>query len=140
MSKRRFTTAQIEELSKNKYVSKCSDKSITFSNEFKVLAVKKYYEEGCGAKIIFEEAGFNIETIGKNNPKRCLYCWRKIYNSKGEDMLKVETRGKHNKGRQSKIKNLTDADKIKRMEIEIAYLKAENDFLVKLRAAKKRLN
>ena len=37
------------------------------------------------------------------------------------------------KGR-PKTKGLTDTDKIKRLKIEVAYLKAKNDFLVKLRA------
>ena len=129
MSKRRFSEDQIKELLDNPNISCCSDKSITYGNEFKVLAVKKYYEEGYSAKMIFEEAGFNIATIGKNTPKRCLYCWKKIYKSKGEDRLKVETRGKYSSGGRPKTKGTSDADKIKRLEIENAYLKAENDFL-----------
>jgi transposase-like protein len=138
MSKRRLTTAQITELSQNKNVSKCSAKSITYSKAFKVLAVKKYYEEGYSSRMIFEEAGFDRQLIGLNVPDGCLNRWRKIYKSKGEDRLKVETRGKHSKSGRPKTRGVTDADKIKRMKIEIAYLKAENDFLVKLRAVKKR--
>ena len=138
MSKRRFSEAQIKELLANPNISRCSDKSISYAKEFKILAVKKYYEEGCSAKMIFNEAGFDIASIGITTPKRNLYCWKKIYKSKGEDRLKAETRGKHNLGGRPKTKGVSDADRIKRMEIEIAYLKAENDFLVKLRAAKKR--
>ena len=138
MSKRRFSEAQIKELLANPNISRCSDKSITYNKEFKILAVKKYYEKGYNAKMIFKEAGFDIASIGINTPKRCLYCWRKIYKSQGEDRLKAETRGKCSLGGRPKTKGVSDADKMKRMEIEIAYLKAENDFLVKLRAAKKR--
>jgi transposase-like protein len=138
MSKRILNEDQIKELLANPNVSRCSNKSITYSKAFKVLAIKQYYEEGYNSKMIFEEAGFNIETIGRDNPKRCLYGWRKIYKSKGEDRLKIETRGKHRQGGRPKTRGVTDNDRIKRMEIEIAYLKAENDFLVKLRAAKKR--
>jgi transposase-like protein len=138
MSKRILNEDQIKELLANPNVSRCSNKSITYSKAFKVLAIKQYYEEGYNSKMIFEEAGFNIETIGRDNPKRCLYGWRKIYKSKGEDRLKIETRGKHGQGGRPKTRGVTDNDRIKRMEIEIAYLKAENDFLVKLRAAKKR--
>ncbi len=134
MSKRRFTEAQIAELSKNKNVSKCSAKSITYSKEFEVLAVKQYYE-GSSAVSIFEEAGFNVGLIGKEIPRSSLTRWRKIYNLRGTGRLSVETRGRSGRPRKTV---LNDAERIKRMEVEIAYLKAENDFLAKLRAAKKR--
>ncbi len=138
MSKRIFSEDQIKELLDNPNVSRCSDKSITYSKEFKVLAVKKYYEEGYSSRMIFKEAGFNIVDIGKDTPKNCLSSWKRTYKTKGIDKLMIETRGKHHRGGRPRTKGLTDAEKIKRMKIEIAYLKAENDFLVKLRAAKKR--
>lgn len=138
MSKRRFTEAQISELSKNKNISKCSDKSITYNKEFKILAIKKYYEDGYSSGMIFKEAGFDRQIIGKDSPEVCLQRWRTTYNIKGLERLNSETRGKHHKGGQPKTKGLSDADRIKRLEIENAYLKAENDFLAKLRAAKKR--
>jgi hypothetical protein len=137
MSKRIFTTADIKELSKNKNVSKCSDKSITYSKHFKVLAVKKYYEEGYSPSMIFNEAGFDVKLIGKDVPSDCLHRWKKIYNNKGKDALNIETRGLSSAGRLRRKWN-SEAEKIEYLEIEIAYLKAENDFLVKLRAAKKR--
>lgn len=136
MGKRRFTEAQIIELSKNKNISKCSEKSITYGNNFKVSAVKKYYESGYSPKMIFKEAGLDLALIGRNAPEECLQRWRKVYNKKGIQKLNIETRGKG--GGRPKTKWLTDADRIKRLEIENAYLKAENDFLAKLRAAKKR--
>lgn len=138
MSKRRFTTAQIIEMSQNKNVSRCSDKSITYSKEFKVAAVKKYYEEGLSPIMIFEEAGFSRQLIGPDSPDACLHRWRTVYKTKGENYLNSETRGVHHHGGPPKIKGISDVDRIKRLEIENAYLKAENDFLVKLRAAKKR--
>lgn len=138
MSKRIFNEAQIKELLANPNVSRCSDKSISYSKEFKVSAMKKYHEEGYSPKMIFEEAGFDIITIGKKTPKRCLAGWKRIYNARGIDRLKIETRGKRNKGGKPRIKKFSDKERMERMEIEIAYLKAENDFLAKLRAAKKR--
>ena len=59
MSKRIFNEDQIRELLANPNVSRCSDKSITYSKTFKVLAVKKYYEGGYSPNVIFKEAGFN---------------------------------------------------------------------------------
>ena len=138
MSKRRFTEAQIKELLANPNVSRCSNKSITYSKEFKLLAIKKYYEEGYNTRMIFEEAGLDQRLVGLEASKTCLVRWRRVYKIKGAQGLVVENRGKHRQGGRPKTKGVTDNDKIKRMEIEIAYLKAENDFLVKLRAAKKR--
>jgi hypothetical protein len=137
MSKRRFTKEQIEELLKNKNVSKCSEKSITYSKEFKIFAVKRY-DEGLTATEIFKEAGFDLFLIGEGIPKCRVGSWRKVCSTKGISKLNIETRGKSKGGGRPKTKGLTDADRIKRLEIENAYLKAENDFLVKLRAAKKR--
>ena len=138
MSKRRFTTDQIMELSKNKNVARCSDKSITYAKEFKLRALKLYQEQGCSAVMIFKEAGFDTSLLGENLPYDCLLRWRKRLVTGGVTGLNTETRGKSGKGGRPKTKGVTDTDKIKRLEIENAYLKAENDFLVKLRAAKKR--
>jgi transposase-like protein len=138
MSKRRLSTNQIKELLTNKNVENCSDRSITYNKEFKVWAVNKYYEEGYSPRMLFEEAGFDISIVGEDTPGFSLQRWRKEYQTRGIDSLKSERRGQGNRGGRSKTKGLTDADRIKRLEIENAYLKAENDFLAKLRAAKKR--
>jgi hypothetical protein len=137
MSKRKLTDEQISELLKNENVARCSAKSISYSKSFMIAAVHKYNEGSCATQI-FKEAGFDLSVIGKHGPDDRLHCWRKIYKTKGADRLRIETRGKHHGGGRPRTIDLTDADKIKRMSIEIAYLKAENDFLAKLRAAKKR--
>jgi transposase-like protein len=134
MSKRRFTKEEIEILSKNENVSKCSEKSITYSNLFKIKAVKEY-KEGKSSRDIFTEAFFDLRMIGKDSPGEHLKQWNKICKTKGLDCFKKETRGRgKGGGRPKKPKDLTDTDKIKRLEAEVAYLKAENDFFMKLRA------
>ncbi len=138
MSKRRLTENQIKDLLANSNVENCSDRSITYNKEFKVWAVNKYYKEGYSPRMIFEEAGFDVSIIGEDTPGFSLQRWRKEYQIRGIDSLKFERRGQGNLGGRPKTKELNDKDKIKRLEIENAYLKAENDFLVKLRAAQKR--
>lgn len=135
MSKRIFTKEQIEELSKNKNVERCSNKSITYAKDFKIRAVKQYYDEYLTPQEIFIQAGFNLETIGRENPRYCLSEWKKIFQNKGINALKTETRGIT--GRPKKFKDKSDKDKIERLEATVAYLKAENDFLAKLRAKRK---
>jgi len=137
MSKRRFNELQILEILGNPHVAKCSEKSISYSKEFKQLAVKKY-QEGMSAREVFIEAGFNLPLIGEDVPDSRMGRWRAVFEARGPNGLAIETRGRHHGGGRPKTKGLTDADRIKRLEIENAYLKAENDFLAKLRAARKR--
>jgi transposase len=138
MNNRSFSAEQIADLLKNSNVTKCSAKTISFSPAFKVRAIKQS-EEGFSAVRIFKEAGFDLDIIGQNTPKGRVKDWRGVCKTKGIDALKTENRGLAKglrKGR-PKIKGVTDADRIKRLEIEVAYLKAENDFLARLRAQRK---
>lgn len=138
MSKRRFLPEQIQELLSNSNVTKCSEKAISYNKDFKIEAVRQFKEEGKTANQIFRAAGFNLNTIGEHTPEYRLKDWRRIYKIKGEIGLRKESRGRG--GGRPKTKGLTDADRIKRMEAEIAYLKAENSFLAKLRAKRAESN
>src|SRR3989344_3864022 len=122
MSKRIFNEEQIEEISKNKNVARCSDKSVTYHKDFKIGAIKKYYQ-GMSAKEIFKEAGFDVNILGKDAPRYRVRDWRKTFKTKGTRGLSIEAR---------------DKEKIKDLELQISYLKAENDFLAKLRAGKRK--
>jgi transposase-like protein len=136
MSKQMFTQQQIEKLLANENVLRCSPKSVTYTKQFKTRAIH-LYQQGLFPVEIFTQAGLDSNLIVKNQPKECLRRWKTIAKRNGLDGLS-EVRGKNSKkGGESKTKDLTDADKIKRMEIEIAYLKAENDFLAKLRAKRR---
>ena len=121
-------------LRNNGNVDKCSNKAITYNKEFKIRAIKQYNEEGKTANQIFREAGFDLNVIGKHIPKDCLKRWRRIFKMKGGDGLQAEMRGKTKGGRKLKVKWSSEKDRIKWLETKIAYLKAENDFLAKLRA------
>ncbi len=135
MSKRIFNQQQINEMLNNNNIIKCSDKSITYSKDFKIKAVAQYCE-GMSAKDILKQAGFDLAVIGKDTPKRCLMRWLKIFRKRGAEKLSTDGRGKEKgvgMGR-PKLKGITDAEKIKKLELTVAYLKAENDFLIKLQA------
>jgi len=131
MSKRIYTKEQIERLSENKNIARCSERSITYDCNFKISAVK-LYEQGLTPTEIFAEAGLDTKIIGRKTPRECLKRWNRLYRAKGNGRLATETRGRG--GGRPKTENLSDADKIKRLEVKVAYLKAENDFLAKLRA------
>lgn len=131
-----FNPEQIKDLLKNKNVKRCSPTSIAYNNDFKVRAVKQYYEDGCSPNIIFKEAGFDIDIVGRDKPAWCLSRWRRKYNNKGEPGIIEDNRGS-NGGRKAKMKYKSDSEKIKYLETKIKYLDAENDFLAKLRGLKR---
>ena len=137
MSKRIFSEEQIRELLQNSNVERCSEKSITYHKDFKISAVKKY-QEGLPPLEIFKQAGFNLDIVGREKPSWCLYGWRKVFRDKGAKELSIETRGRSKGGGRPKTNWSNEKEKIKYLETQVAYLKAENDFLAKLR--KKSLN
>ena len=113
-------------------------KQIKYSGEFKIKAVKQY-EEGLTPKEIFLMNGFDLTTVAKNIPKDSLSRWNKTYREHGEQGLAEDGRGKSKGGgRPKKPKFKDDKEKITYLELQVTYLKAENDFLIKLRAQKKK--
>ena len=130
----KFTNEECLELLKNPNVIKCSNKAITYSKEFKLKAVKQYTDEGMSSNDIFRLAGLSSVVIGKDTPKDRISDWKRLYRLYGEEGLVTDRRGKHGNGGRPTTKNLTEKEKLERLEAQVAYLKAENDFLRRLRA------
>lgn len=63
MSKLTFSEKDIETLSKNPSVLRVSDKSITYSDDFKRYFIEEYLQ-GKLPRVIFKKAGFDTEIIG----------------------------------------------------------------------------
>jgi len=131
MSKRIFSSEEQQQLKNNPNVERCSTKSITYTTAFKKRAVA-LYERGTTATDIFKESGFNLDLIGRRQPKNCLQRWRTRVKEVGVSGLK-DTRGENAKGKKSQVRN-TETDRMKWLEAEVKYLRAENDFLARLRA------
>jgi transposase-like protein len=132
MNRRTFNQEQRVVIENNSSVQKCSDTTITYTKEFKLKALKQY-EEGISPTEIFREAGFEMQLIGAETPRRSIGRWREIYRIKGMGGIETDARGRT--GRPKKKWN-TNTEKIQYLEAQVAYLKAENDFLAKLRAKK----
>ena len=114
-------------------MERCSAKSITYSTTFKAHAVAQY-ERGATSREIFKEAGFDIDLIGRKQPKCCLQRWRTRVKKAGDVGL-IDTRGE-NARRRKRIPHNTETDRMKWLEAEVKYLKTENAFLAKLRATR----
>ena len=100
-----------------------------FTKEFRERAIK-LKEQGMHPNEIFLEEGINITDKQKDYAGKLISRWKsnkqvkKQLNSKEVLTLK-------------KIKKLEDQKRIEYLEAQVAYLKAENDFLTKLPKKKK---
>lgn len=132
-----FLNEEITRLSKNPCVLKCTENSVTYTYEFKKRALE-LHAQGVSSKEIWRRAGFDISRWNKNYCKDIIKDWKTIVRMKGIEGLS-RIRGSQATGR-PKTKGVTDADKIKRLELQVRYLEAENDFLAKLRAKRAESN
>ena len=127
MNRRTFTKEQIKMLSKNKNVARCGDSSVRYTKNFRITALRKYNEKGLSAIGIFQEAGFDLDVIGKRAPNRLMNQWNAA--------LRPGTISQDNS--EITIKRIENRRKLKNLEAKVIYLQAENHFLKKLRAGKR---
>jgi transposase len=129
-----FSTDEIAEMKKNPCVFNCTPKSVHYTYEFKRSALK-LYAEGVGPKEIWRRAGFDVAKWKKNYFTLTLKDWRKIVARDGEEGLNKMGGLQYDRGPTKEEK-----DKLKRLELEVKYLKAENAFLARLRAKRAERN
>lgn len=123
-----FTEEEIQLLSKNKYVKNISTKSITYTDEFKVLFIAER-SNGKLPSQIFLDSGFDVGIIGNHRIWCASKRWRNNYNTKGESGLRDSR--KLNNGRPIK-RELTIEEILAKKDAEIAYWKAEAELLKKI--------
>lgn len=133
MSKILFTEREQKVLKKHPYVKAVSEKGITYTDEFKAIAIKEY-EEGKSSREIFEDAGFNIDLFGIERAKSALKRWRAAYKEKGPSGL--EDSRKYTSGRPLK-RELSLEERYSRLEAQNAILRAENELLKKVELAER---
>jgi transposase-like protein len=121
-----FTEEQQEELRRNPYIKNVSDKAITYTTEFRKLFAKEY-RSGKMPSQILTECGINPKLLGKPR-KDALVAMVKKFEIRVDGF---EDTRKSNSGRPV-TKDLTDAERIIRLEHRIKYLEQENEFLKKI--------
>src|SRR3989344_2459122 len=137
MSKNKYTREEIEQLSQNINVRKCTGNMILYTYEFKKRALEQY-NQGVGSIEIWRRAGFDVSKWKKTYFKDIIKDWKRIAQKQGFEGL-AKLPGSQATGR-PKTKGISDADKIKRLELQVKYLQSENDFLAKLRAKRAESN
>lgn len=125
MGKNHFTEEQQIELRKNPYIQNVSAKSITYTKKFKEKFEEEYRMGKLPSEILFD-MGIDPRILGKRR-KDSIVSRIRLYEIRPEGC--DDTR-KNNSGRPS-TKDLTDTERIKRLEQRIAYLNQENEFLKK---------
>lgn len=111
MSRRTYSEEEQAQLRQSEHVAHVSARRIVYAETFKRHALTAY-QSGISPSEIFMHAGFNMRIIGNGQPKECLKRWR----------------------RTTEHTPHTETDRLKWLEAEVKYLKAENAFLAQLRA------
>jgi hypothetical protein len=93
------------------------------------------HKEGVPAREIWRRSGFNIDWWKKEYFKGTLRDWRKVVKKYGIEGLLKPGGIQYDRG-----PNKTDKDTLKRLELQVKYLEAENDFLAQLRAKRAESN
>ncbi len=93
-----FTPKQRSKLLANRNVQAASEKSVTFTPEFKIKAVH-FYQEGTSPDQIFEDAGIPLEYFEDDYCRSCIKRWLEKLKAEGEESLRMDERGKGATGR-----------------------------------------
>jgi len=127
MAQKRFTLYEQRILMDNPYVERVSETTITYSMEFKERFALEY-AAGKPPSIILQECGFDTTMLGKER-RRSLTKRIKKYALRpgGFNDARKESTGR------PRVKELSDSEKIQRLEHQVRYLKQENEFLKKIR-------
>lgn len=128
MSKKDFTEKELKILSQNKYVNSVTSKKITYTNEFKLLLIAAH-DNGKTTKQIFEECGFDAETLGMIRIKAAGKRWRRTF--KEEGVLGLDD-GRKLVNKKTINKSLTLKEQNSKLEAQVKLLKAENELLKKI--------
>ena len=129
-----FSSDDIAELKRNPCVFDCTEKSVYYTHEFKKRALE-LQAKGVHTKEIWRRSGFDVRKWKDEYFRATLRDWRKAVEKHGIEGLARSGGTPHDRGPDN-----TDTDTLKRLALQVQYLKAENDFLAKLRARRAESN
>lgn len=130
--KRLFTQEEITLLEKNIYTYKVNESMIKFTDDFRDDFWRLYLTD-MSVKEIFRTLGYNPELLGTKRIDGFVYNLRK---ERLTDEQRLNSISRTSKVRRppsdTKYSDMKSKEAIKAMEIELAYLRQEIDFLKKL--------
>ena len=132
-----FSSEQIAELKQNPCVFECRERSIHYTYEFKKRALE-LWAEGVSPNEIWRRAGLDVGIWKKGYCDYTIKDWRRMVRNGGlESLTKV---GGMQADHGYKKARSPETDRVRRLELQVRYLEAENDFLAKLRAKRAESN
>ena len=132
-----FTSEQIAQLSTHSCVWRVTERSIHYTYEFKKHALE-LYAQGIKPDDIWKQAGFDVSIWKKHYCRYTLKDWRRLVKKGGLESL-TKPSGMQADGGYKRAKS-PEADRVRRLELQVQYLEAENAFLARLRAKRAESN
>ena len=129
-----FSNEEIALLRQNPCVFNCTNNSVNYTYEFKKRALE-LRDSGVSAKEIWRRSGFDVSKWKKHYFRLTIRDWKRIVQRSG-----IEGLSKQGGIQFDREPEKTGKDRLKRLELQVKYLKAENDFLAKLRAKRAESN
>jgi transposase-like protein len=129
-----FSGEDLAKLRQNPCVFNCTERSVNYTYEFKRRALE-LYAEGVSAKEVWRRAGFDVSKWKKHYFRLTIRDWRRIVERDGLEGLTRQGGIQFDRGPREET-----SDKMKRLELQVRYLQAENDFLAELRAKRAESN
>ena len=128
-----FTSEQIEKLRQNPCVWRVTERSVHYTYEFKKRALD-LYAEGVKPDEIWKQAVFNVKIWKKSYCRYTIKDWRRLVKKGGLESLTKPSGVQSDNG--YKRAKSPEADRVRRLELQVQYLEAENAFLARLRTKK----
>ena len=132
-----FSSKQIVQLRKNPCVWRVSERSINYTYEFKKRALDLYVQ-GIKPDDIWRQASFDISIWKKCYCRYTLKDWKRLVSKGGLESLTKPSGVQADGGHKRAVS--PEADRVRRLELQVRYLAAENSFLAKLRASRAESN
>ena len=132
-----FTGEQIAKLEKNPCVWRVTERSIHYTYDFKKRALD-LYKQGIKPDDIWKQAGFDVSIWKKDYCRYTIKDWRRMVRKEGLESL-TKPSGIQYDGGYKRAKS-PEADRVRRLELQVQYLEAENTFLAHLRTKRAESN
>lgn len=132
-----YSSEQIAQLQNNPCVWHVTQRTICYTYEFKKHALD-LHEQGIKPNAIWKQSGFDIHIWKKDYCRYTIKDWRKLVRTGGMESL-TRPSGVQSDGGYRKAKS-PETDRVRRLELQVRYLEAENAFLAQLRAKRAESN
>jgi len=132
-----YSNKQIAQLRQNPCVWHITERTISYTYEFKKRALE-LYTQGIKPDDIWEQAGFDIDIWKKDYCRYTIKDWRKLVSTGGLESL-TKSSGVQADGGYKRATS-PENDRVRRLELQVQYLEAENAFLARLRAKRAESN